>query len=636
MLALRDDELQRWAVEIDEAEAFRKKQLGLFTGTPGEGVGVNLNYFEHGSGGSESQLRAPLNLAFVLAKNILPILFPSRPKTLAFPSRKQDAASAPVAASITNHFLELGRVVDVGQQVAFDTWTLGYGVAKVGYISSSGTDVEIPEAEQRQRLRERLKTQVDKSLVAMGLRKPAPPKDEPTRYVEGFTPEDSPYIRLVDPFDFLIDPRARDLDRALWVGEHYRKTLAEIKANTRYSNARLKLEGSEIERTDIPATQLERFKTAELYEVHYKNPKSPTGITVLVLSLRERIPTALYHEHMVYEHLKGWQYEWLTFNKHQHKLYPVADLTVARPLLDRLNDTIDAVLEQVDKFISKIIVNRDQVKTEAELQLKTGEIGALVMVEGDINTAAKALSFDQVKQDLILLIDKVLDLVLLVTGLTKAQLLGISTAQTATEAQIGQGGSSNRRLDQGDKVLAFLDRLSGKYWAVIKQFVPLEDLQLITGETLYDDETGLPKFNFLPEISQEQADTLRMGEYQFRMEMTSMQRPNVEILRKQVENLIVALMNPSLHQQLALQGKMVDVGEALRIAFRLYPELVADPNRLLRPVSPQIMQSFAGAPSTNGNPAAQQSAATREQPSTNIADVISAAAGEKGQGSPFA
>lgn len=635
MLPIKDDDLKRWAVEIDEAEQFRAKAFGLFDGSAAEGVGVNLHYFEHGTNASEPQLRAPLNLAFILAKNILPVLFPAHPKTLAFPERKQDAASAPVAASITNHFLELGNVVEVGQQVTFDTWLLGYGVAKVGYISSSGTDVEVPEAEQKQRIVDRLKAQVEKSLVAMGLRKPSPPKDEPTRYVEGFTPEESPYIRLVDPFEFLVDPRARNLDTAQWVGEHYRKTLSEIKANTKYSSARLKLEGSDIDRDDIPSTQMDRFKTAELYEIHYKDPESPTGITILVLSLRERIPTALYHEHMVYEHLKGWQYEWLTFNKHQHKLYPVADLTVARPLLDRLNDTLDAVLEQVDKFINKIIANRDLVKTEAEAQLKTGEIGTVVFVDGDVNQAVKALTFDQVKQDLILLIDKLLDLVLLVTGLTKAQLLGISTAQTATEAQIGQGGSSNRRTDQGEKVLAFLDRLSGKYWAVIKQFVPLEELQLITGETLYDDETGLPKFNFLPDISDEQADELRTGEYRFRMEMTSMQRPNVEILRKQVENLIVALMNPGLHQQLAQQGKMVDVGEALRIAFRLYPELVADPNRLLRPVSPQVAQGMQGAsPNGNGAPTPQRTGVGPQ--ATNIADVISAAAGEKGQGAQLA
>ena len=48
---------------------------------------------------------------------------------------------------------------------------------------------------------------------------------------------------------------------------------------------------------------------------------------------------------------------------------------------------------------------------------------------------------------------------------------------------------------------------------------------------------------------------------------------NLEILRKQVENMAVVLTNVAIHQQLAQQGKMFDVAEGLRIWLKLYPEL---------------------------------------------------------------
>ena len=529
------------------------------------------------------------------------------------------------------------EVKQTDQQVVFDTWLLGYGVSKAGYLAEAGADVGRTEADSRQRLRDRLKAQANTMLAAMGLKKPAEPEPPPMVTEDGFLRAENPYLRWVDPFEFLIDPRARSIHDAQWVGESCRRTLRAVKATTRYHADRLKLKASPVDDVDVPDTQLDQFETVQLYELHYKDPDASNGITILILGQASGQWVTLYHEHSIYERMRGWQYDLLAFNKHQHKLYPIADLSHVRPLLDQFNNTFTAVLEQVNKFVSKVVFNTDQVSAEGQLALKNSEIGSLVKATGDLDNAVRIVNMDQVKQDLVLLIEKILDLIVLVTGLTRAQLTGLTTAQTATEAQIGQGGSVNRRTDQVDAVMEFVTDQVEKLWSVITEFVELEDVQLLSGEPMYEDETGLPKYSFLPDISSEHAEALRHGEYRFQIEVTSMQRPNLEILRKQVENMAVVLTNQAIHIQLAQQGKMFDVAEGLRVWLRLYPELIADVNRLIRPVSQDVLAGLSNAP-TNGHGGDRGGAAeaVRQAPPPTTADIASAAAGERGQGMPLA
>ena len=133
MLSLKDDDLRRWIVELEDAKTFRDTEFGEYRrkGNLTTGAGQNLDYFDYGSNVPEGRGRAPVNLSFVLNKNIIPLLFPQRPKVLGFPTRKNDAASAPVAAAILNHFVRLLKLKATDQQAVFDTWTLGYGVQSV-------------------------------------------------------------------------------------------------------------------------------------------------------------------------------------------------------------------------------------------------------------------------------------------------------------------------------------------------------------------------------------------------------------------------------------------------------------------------------------------------------------------------
>ncbi len=91
----------------------------------------------------------------------------------------------------------------------------------------------------------------------------------------------------------------------------------------------------------------------DIWEVHYKTLDSPTGIAQLTFAATQTQTKALLHEFSVYD-LGGWQYEWLTPNKPGHRLYPISTLSIVRPLIDRINTSFDAILEQVDKFRAKM------------------------------------------------------------------------------------------------------------------------------------------------------------------------------------------------------------------------------------------------------------------------------------------
>ena len=641
MLPIKDDDIRRWRVELDQAEAFRDKEFGTYrhglNHDQTRGVGKNLDYYEFGSSRPDGEARASLNIAFVLTKSIVPLLFPQNPKILAFPKRKKDSQSAPMAAELLNHYIRLVNLKETDQQAVFDSWVLGYGVTKTGYTTEFGVDILPTEKEEKKRLRDKVKDRTREFLEAQGLVSPKPngQDDRPLVDANEFITKENPYVRWVDPFNFLIDPRARSIHDAWWVAETVRRTLFEIKKNPRFSAAKTQLKAAPLIDTDIPEAQIERFQTADLHEIHYKDEESPTGMTILVLAVTQNQVKPLYHEHSVYK-MRGWQYDLLAFNKHNHKLYPVAELSVVRPLLDRLNNTFEAILEQTDKFVAKIFMSKDAAEPETENQLKSGVIGGLVYVKGNPRDVVHDIRFDQVKRDMVELIERVLDFVILTTGLTRAQLTGLTTAQTATEAQIGQGGSTNRRTDQQDAVIDWSNQQVEKLWSVIAQFVDLEQVQLITGETTFNEETGLPNFNWFPDIGEDMSDQLRNGNFRFMTEVTSLQRPNLEILRKQVENFVVALANPAIHQQLAAQGKMYDVAEGLRIWHKLYPELISDVDRLIRPLTPEVGQMLNTPGEQRGGDQTQPGVSNRQTQPPNTADIASAAGGERGQGFPIA
>lgn len=579
MKKITSDEIKSWRIEIEQAEHFRDRELGIYTPTKKTGVGLNLEYFEKGwENSTNSDLIPTLNIVFPIVKNVIPSLYYKNPKMLSFPKRNQDEDSAPLSAELLNYYhRELG-LKDVNQKVVFDAYLCGLGVCKIGYATQFGADV--PD-ENLDKEREKKKTQG--LLEKFGLRKPKPPEIKENIDREEFIRSESPYVIWVSPFDFLIDPRANSIYDAQWVAHRIKRTLRQIKDNPNYKNTKdLKpSENKEDFPKDISQYELEKFQTIDLYEMHYKTDE---GINILTLAHDQEDYKELRYDESVYK-MDGFQFEILTLNKHGHKLYPISDITIIRPLQDRINTSFDSILDQVDKFNSKLFVDETAMTPQGKIALRDGILGAICYTNKNPNDVAKEFSMTQVKADMVALIEKIIDMVSLITGLTRAQLTGLSTAETATEANIGQAGQNLRRSEQADAVTDFVNRQNRKLWQVITQFVDLEELQLITGEPMMMPN-GKLQYNWLS-IDDTMKEKLIKGEYSFDIEVGSAQKPNIEVIRQQALNGTNMLFNPIVKQQLAQEGTNLNLTEVLRTTMKLFPEWIKNTERILQQATPQ-------------------------------------------------
>jgi hypothetical protein len=563
MLPIDKDSIQRWRIEIDQAEKFKADEFGSCLKGEIKGVGENIGYFENGFSAKYLQdyskvdpnYLVPLNIIYPIVKNIIPSLYYRNPFTVAIPKRKQDEDSSSYVSAIVNHFYKQLDVKRVNQQIIFDAYVLGMGICKLGYATRFGMDIEDAELEKKRQQEKK------KGLLEMlGLRKPKVPDELPKNIdLNEFIIAENPYVTWVNPFNFGIDPMANSIYEANYVYEKITTTLDRVKGNKNYSNTK-DLNGIDLEPTyakDIPATQIEKFKPIELYEIHYKTDE---GVNILVLAKDQGDYVALRHDESIYE-IDGFQYEALTFNKHGHELYPKSEIDIIKPLQDRTNNTFENILEQVDKFMTKVLVDETGM-TEAGLKaLKDGQLGSVCLTNKNPNEVAKELSMTQVKGDLMLFIDKMVDIISLETGITRAMLTGLTSAQTATEAQIGQAGQNLRISDKADMVADFSNRQGRKLWQVIKQFVDLEEIELITGDTAFDDVTGTPRYSWLNPIDKNMREKLITGEYDFQIEVGSTQKPDLPVLRKQVENMVNILGGKGVLEAFAAQGYKIELAE---------------------------------------------------------------------------
>lgn len=638
MLNISSDEVRRWRVEIEQAEKFKEDEFGKSEDKVIKGVAENIHYFEKGYSSrflaeyGKRDIFIPLNITFPIVKNVIPSLYYKNPYIVAIPKRKQDEDSAPYVSALSNYYFRELNVKEVNQRGIFDAYVLGLGVCKIGYATQFGSDIPDKETQARrekgriQKLKEFLRLSKPKEEIEL------PQNIEPNEFIRA----ESPYIIWISPFDFGIDPNARSIYEANYVYEKIRTTVDRVKNNKNYKNTK-DLQGIDLEPDfvkNIPPTEIEKFKPIELYEVHYKTDE---GINILVLAKDQDEYLALRHDKSIYE-MDGFQYELLAFNKHGHKLYPISEIDVMKGLQDRINLTFENILDQVDRFMTKLAVDYTGLAEDGERALRDGQLGSIVKTNRNPNDVFKEISLTQVKGDLVMIIDKLIDVICLVTGITKAMLTGLTSAETATEAQIGQAGQNLRLSDKADLVADFSNRQARKLWQVIKQFVDLEEIELITGDSAYDDITGTPRFSWLKPIDSNLKEKLIKGEYEFQIEVGSTQKPDLPILRKQVENLVNILGGKGVLEAFQMQGYKIELAEILKKYLLLFPDVFNNIGRIIKPIEPGmkgLLPIQQPMPQQGGGGVGNIPQQFQEAP-PNMADIMSEIGGEKGGQIPIA
>jgi len=624
-------DVQRWRAEIELSEKFRDDEFGKRTENSKIKAGQNIDYFERGfsdyftsqSNTSEEWLTT-LNIIDSITSIIVPSLYFKNPRSVVVPQKVESEDTAPIVGKTIDYYRKALDIEEINKKVIWDAYVLGYGVYKVGYSTKFGMDIEDEEAAKRKK-----KSLTDKTLESIGLKKKEPIEEPERKEIDLRIVSENPFLEYVNPFDFLIDSRATSINNAMWVAHSFRKTVDSMKKNKKYKNTE-HLQGMEpedvtVNMSDLHMSSIEAFQTVYLWEIHYRNDGE---WYLLVLSKdgsdewREH-----YHEKSIYK-LGGFQFDMLTLKKHGHALYPRSDITKIKNLQDRITSTVDSILEQVDKYVPKIAFESGSLTEQGMNALEFGGIGALVECNKNPDEAMKELNFTQLKADLQALIDQLISLISVQTGLTRAQLTGLSQSGSATEATIEQGGQTLRISDMTGSVRKFINDQSSKLWKVIRQFVELEDLQLINGIKGIDQETGLPKYDWLIG-SGPLAAKMQEGEYDFDIEVGSTEKINMSVMRKAFENLFSILARSEVVGLIQQQGKKVDLGEILQKYFGLFPEMGIDSGKIIQNINqgttgliqPDVEQRGGTTAGSNFNQLEAQAA----QPEPTIPNQIGAA-----------
>lgn len=577
-------DINRWRVEIDQAERFRDEEFGVYTANERTLAGQNLDYYEQGFSDNLTVVNkdwlTTLNLVDAIVSIIVPSLYYRNPRTIVIPNKVEAEDTAPIVGKIIDYYRKKQDAEEINQRIIFDAYLFGYGAYKVGYATKFGMDIKDPEMEKKKK-----RNIVDRAFDAITGKNKQEEEIHPE--VDLKIIAESPYIQYISPFDFGIDPRATCLDDAMYVYHKVKKTVKELKNNPKYKDTK-NLDGSVLGINSMNfqkmlPEEMEDFRMRELYEIHYRNDGK---MYMLVISCKDNDDHRVhYHEESIYK-LGEWQFDRLTFKKHGHTLYPKSDITKMKNLQDRITRTVDSILEQVDKFVPKIACQEADLASGGKTALMNGGVGAIVWTTKNPNEVFKELNFTQLKADLQQLIDQMIGLISIQTGLTRAQLTGLSDASTATEAQLEQGGQNIRMSAMTSKVQRFVNGQSRKYWKVIRQFSPIEELHLINGIKGINEQTGLPKYNWLT-ISGSQADKMQTGDYDFDIEVGSTERVNLSVVRKAFENMFNILSRTEVIALMQQQGDKVSLADILRKYVDLFPEIGMDSGKVIQKITPE-------------------------------------------------
>src|SRR3990167_7411733 len=123
-------------------------------------AGENIDYFEKGFStgiySANEYNTTTINFFHIIAKLIVPSLYFQNPQVMTKPKRKGDEDSAPYAKGIMNYFYKEIGVDAENEMAVWDAYVLNRGIAKVGYATKFGMDIEDEEKKEKKNIHTKL------------------------------------------------------------------------------------------------------------------------------------------------------------------------------------------------------------------------------------------------------------------------------------------------------------------------------------------------------------------------------------------------------------------------------------------------------------------------------------------------
>jgi hypothetical protein len=494
-----------------------------------------------------------VNMFLPYYKINLSTLYSRDPKIVVSPAGGRGTEQAAwVLQLVAQYFYKELKVKRTNKKIVGNALLKPYGVCKVGFISSTGQEtIESEEEADAGFMQHTFPTfygMVHKEPKDVGIIK----KTETMQ-------DESPYIVRVKAENILIDPNATCIEEAAWVGEKYKESYADFIKNPRYSaSARKKVRPTRYLTGSSNLDQRNQF--IDLVELHIK--ERVDGVDVIRIKVTE---ASLKDEFLFDEQsdlpIDGYQYVFLNFNDFDDGDWANnCNFAMLKNIQDAKNRTRTNIQTMANKFVSKVVYDRDKVIGPGEDALLNGGYGAAVKVEGDPRLAVATVTNNQIPAELYQLDEKNDEAWVGTSGLTQAKQLGVSEANTLGEAQIGEGAASDRESEMSDVVDEFALEQATKFIQVIKKFLPFETFAKIVNQM--EMKGGL---DFVQDWRSVTEEELR-ADYDYDIDTGASRPINVLKTRQEDRELLAQLME--MAPALQGSGKVFDAWPLIRKMLR--------------------------------------------------------------------
>jgi len=457
-----------------------------------------------------------VKLIFSVVRNFIPSLVISDPDILLFPRKMESMKDVATVQRVANYYWRELKIKDELKKVILDVLIYGTGFMKLGWAFSVGM---LPVARENKE-------------EDLGNQKTFQPNE--------FIKKDAPFVTRVSPFLLRWDMQARSLAESRWVAEKIVRPVEVIKRNSAYDQSVTnKIQPTHVGLQDVlfnscdedEANLVENDpdKYAVIYEVHDKE----RGLLITLHPTQEK---PLRIQKYPYPNLEGTHFCSLVLDEQPDRLEGLS-------VVDNIKSPAQAVTRvrslQTDhiKNMSRVYAVKSEDFSEADvLKVQNAKNGSAVRTEGDPRSY-HLIPTPPISPDSYRVADQGETDVFRTAGLapsTVGQKLGGRTS--ATEAgQIGAGEA--QRMENARTVVEdFAADITRKLIQIIGNKLSDEEVVLIVGEE-----------NFTPfKYTKKQLQ----GEFSYAVKAGSMTKPNREVLRQQLLNLLnISQQDPIINRK---------------------------------------------------------------------------------------
>jgi len=624
-VSIDHNEVEYWIKELKLGRSFRKKYFFDDTSEKGSGPAKNaMNYFDGEQAILSEGLETPIvdNQIAPITNSFVSAIIHSNPDIIVKMKRQPTIPyQKEIASSVFRYFSEELKQEWHNHQVVFDAYLTGLGVKNIGYNS------EFDSYEYKETVKSIKKKRKGKGRGKGSKTVEEEVEEELTRRREWITKE-FPFSLRHSPLLTIVDPRSKSAMPydGKWIALEYEVPYNEVQGNEAFKNKKELSPTGAVGTTKEADWEEYQEGMCHLYQIQIAKKD---GLYLLTLARDYDKPLDYKKYPFVVE---GFLTTFLTLNETIDTFYPVPDTTKLIPLQDEINYIQSRNLEAIYKFLPKIGLNMDFFKSEEEALnvVEKGNLGSVLINKGQASPqqAAQVLNFNLDLRDKLSILQDLRNEMRLISGVTEAELTGRTSAETATEANIGQRGSVSRIVSKREKVRRFLKEDLRKFKQLVMQSCDWPLITKITGIKEQDPMTGEPVTERWLRLNSVK-DAL-VGEYDLDVDMISGQQPNPELTKRQILESANFLFSPMVEQALAREGMKVDKAKLIKEFLRNMDQF-REAEDLIVSLSPEEKQALlqqqmleSGGPSQMAtSPQGMQSPPTANGDPTTMGQMIS-------------